>query len=193
MGAKIIMVKNKTNDLPDPIITNDSIDSIVQEPKQAPVPDASVLSKLLAEVEELKRKDEVNQKELEMLKAVADKGRVFNYESNKTEKKPIKVKLSVFNGGIIIGWQTLKDRLIKNPTTGMTVGEEQSYEVLVLDAKNETKTIQIEGYPAFSNARYDERIEAEVIGKKEDWNGEVTYTIRLNDGREIELNGRFVN
>lgn len=153
----------------------------------------TVVEQLLKKVEDLERRDEENQKKLTMLAAVADKGRVFNYESNQVDKKPVRVKLSVFGGGLIVGWRTLKDELIKHPSTGAIVGEEQAYEILVLDKEDKTTKVVLGSYPAFSDARYSERIEAEVVSKKEGWDGSLMFDLKLEDGRVITLDARFVN
>jgi len=151
-----------------------------------------VINILQNKIEELEKKDIENQKKLKMLYDVADKGRVFNYENTNVEKKPFKVKLSMFQGGIIIGWKTLRDELIKNFITGLTVGESQEYELL-LDKEGQIETIKVSGYVAFSNARYNERIEAEVIGRKEDYNGKLEFEIKLPNGRQILMDAKFVN
>lgn len=148
---------------------------------------------LIKRIAELEKRDAENQAKLKMLYEVADKGRVFNYESSRAEKKPLRVKLSVYNGNIVIGWRTIKDELVKHPTTGRTVGENQEYELLLLSKEGVSSKVIVNGYPAFSAARYDSRIEAEVTGRKEDWNGEVTFDLSLPDGRTIPLNARFVN
>ena len=155
--------------------------------------ETSAIEALKAEVEALKAQNIKDQATMKMLYEVADKGRIFNYEAGKTEKKPIEVKLSLYGGGIIVGWRTIKDTLVKHPTTGRTVGEEQEYELLILDKENNTSKAIVVGYPAFSDARYTERIEAEVAGKKEDWNGDITFDVKLPDGRVIPLGSRFVN
>jgi hypothetical protein len=138
------------------------------------------------------------QEQIKTLMAVADKGRLFNYEAGKTQKKPLKVKLSLFNDQIITGWRTLKDDLIKHPTTGKTVGEVQEYEITLL-GKNAAGQYAVENkavlnsFQAFSDARYTERIEVEVVGKKEDMNGKFTYDIQLPEGSLIQLEERFLN
>ena len=103
-----------------------------EEEQDVPAKEGSptnVMENLLAKVEQLEKKDIENQAKLKMLTEVADKGRVFSYESNiKADKKPFKIKLSVFQNGIIVGWRTVKDELVKHPTTGLTVGEHQEYE-----------------------------------------------------------------
>jgi len=133
------------------------------------------------------------QAQIKMLEAVADKGRVFNYQTSNSPKKPIKIKLSVYQEKLIVGWKTLEDSLIKNPTTGLTVGEVQRYEIKLLDKTGEESLIEIVGYPAFSAARYNERVECEVQGKKEDYDGKVSYDVILPDGRTISLQSQFIN
>jgi len=154
---------------------------------------SDALGNLLAKVEELERKDKENQAKLKMLYEVADKNRVVNYESKATEKKSFKIKMSLFSDGIIVGWRTVRDELVKHPTTGTIVGENQEYELLILDNEGKIKKVNVIGYPAFSNARYNERVECEVVGRKESFEGKVAFDIRIPDGRVIEVPCQFVN
>lgn len=133
------------------------------------------------------------QKQLKMLYEVADKNRVQNYESQRAEKKPFKVKLSVFDGKIIVGWQTKRDELIRDPRTGTTIGEKQEIEIRLLDNDGNLTNAVLDGYVSFSNARYGERIDAEVINRKEDYNGNTSFDVKLPNGRTITLDARFVN
>lgn len=134
------------------------------------------------------------QKTLEMLKSVADKGRVYNYESQqKTDKKPKRVKLGKYDGGYIIAWETQKDELVKHPVTGATIGENQQIQVKILMPNGDIVSKDFSSYVQFSNARYDERISVDVIGTAEDYNGKITWTLELPDGRHITLNPAFVN
>lgn len=152
-----------------------------------------LLKTMAAEIQSLKAKDEENQKTLKMLYEVADKGRVYNYENSQPKKQSSKVKLSVFNGQIMIGWRSVKDEKIFHPQTGKQIGENQEYELLLIDKEGNKSTVTLHGYETFSNARYTERIEAEVVSKKEDWQGNYTFDIKLPDGRVISLDSRFVN
>ena len=147
---------------------------------------------LVKKIEELERRDKENQDRLALLYSVADKGKVLNYESKKEGKKPMKVYLSNFSGGIIVGWRTIKDKLIKNPTTGLTVGEEQQYELLVEDS-GEIKKVLVNSYAAFSEARYGDRVECEVVGKKEDFDGKISFDVSLPNGKIITIDSKFVN
>lgn len=133
------------------------------------------------------------QEQLKMLKEVADKGRIYNYESQRPGVKSLKIKLSVFKDQVVIGWRTLKDELIKDSRTGATVGESQQYELKLLDKEGNVNNVVIDGYENFSNARYSQRIDAEVIAKKESWDGNQTFDVKLNDNRTIQLDSRFVN
>ena len=153
------------------------------------------VASLAAKVEALEKKDGENQKELEMLRAVADKGRLYNYENKIVGegKKSIFVSLSVHDEKIVIGWRTLKDVLVKNPTTGLTVGEEQEYELLLLGEDEKIQKIIIKGYARFSEIRYFNRIRVKVVGRKEDENGNFTFSLQITDDRVIELDQRFVN
>lgn len=162
------------------------------EPAKVEV-DKMMLDNLLASVIELQRKDAENQKQLAMLSAVADKGRVFNYENLHAEKKPIRVRLSKYGGGIIVGWRTVKDELVKHPTTGLIVGEVQEYELLVQNDAGEIEKKSVLGYPAFSAARYDDRIEAEVMGRREDYEGKITFDAQLPNGSMLSISSQFVN
>lgn len=131
---------------------------------------------------------------LKMLEHVADKGRLMNYENNQgPKKKPMKAHLSLYGEGIITGWRTVKDELIKHPSTGAVIGETQEYELLILGKDDSITKTSVVGYPAFSNSRYNERIEVEIIGKKEDFDGKITFDVKLPDGRVIKLDPRFIN
>lgn len=151
------------------------------------------VTSLIEKIESLEKKDAENQAKLKMLYEVADKGRIFNYENRISEKKPMKVSLSVHEGNIIVGWRTIKDVLIKNPTTGLTVGEEQQYEILLLDKEGGINKVIINGYPRFTEIRYTERITCEVVGKKEGFDGNITFSVNLPDGRTIDLDAKFIN
>ena len=134
------------------------------------------------------------QKTLEMLRGVADKGRVYSYESQqKTDKKIKRVKLSKHDGGLIIAWETQKDELVKHPVTGATIGENQQIEVKILTPDGEIRSKDFNSYVSFSNARYDDRVECDVIGTSEDYNGKITWTLALPDGRNVTIDPRYVN
>src|SRR3990167_309582 len=65
--------------------------AVFDNPTQPQTPRESGDSALLKRVAELERRDEDNQKKLEMLYAVADKGRLFKYGSGAAEKKHLQL------------------------------------------------------------------------------------------------------
>lgn len=163
------------------------VEEVPQEPKAAETSETVSISK---------EQWDATQKQIKMLLSVADKGRVFSYEMKENSqkgKKPIRVKVSAFAGGYIIKWRSIKDNLIQHPTSGMTVGEEQVYEVVVLKPDNSLENITVNGYPRFSDARYNNREECDVISKSEDFEGNTTYDVVLPDGRTIKLAEAFLN
>ena len=132
---------------------------------------------------------------LKMLEEVADKGRVMNYETKNAAqgKKPMRAQLSVFGDGILVGWRTMKDELIKHPTSGLVIGETQEFELLLLKPDDTIEKVTLNGYPTFSNARYNARIEVEIVGKEEDFEGNLKFTVKLPDGRTTKLAAAFLN
>ena len=139
---------------------------------------------------------EALQNKLKMLEDVADKGRILNYQTQQSkDKKPITVKMSVFNDKYIIGWKTLKFELGRNPLTGRAIwgGETAEYEINLMDKEGNESTEVISGYSAFSDAKYNERVECAVIAKKENMNGQLTYEVALPNGKTIELESWAIN
>ncbi len=132
---------------------------------------------------------------LKMLEEVADKSRLLNYETKNAAagKKPMKAQLSVIGDGFLVGWRTMKDELIKHPTSGMVIGETQEFELLVLQKDDTIQKVTVNGYPAFSNVRYNQRAEVEIVGKEEDFDGNVKFNVKLPDGRVHKLAGAFIN
>lgn len=132
------------------------------------------------------------QARLRMLYDVADKGRILNYESRTAEKKPLNIKLSRYKGGVIVGWRTITDHAVFHPTTGKQVGEKQEYELLV-DVEGVVDKHIVHSYPNFTDARYSDRIECQVTGKSEDYEGKLTYSVKLPSNRIIQLASQFIN
>lgn len=133
------------------------------------------------------------QDSLKMLYDVADKGRVQSYEQQKQGKRISKAKVSIFNGKHIVGWRVDRDINIYHPTTGKQIGEEQKIELTLLDNVGEKSTMNIDGYKQFSDIRYAERVECDIVSRKEDSEGHWIFELKLPDGRLVSLDSRFVN
>ena len=147
-------------------------------------------------VEVSKKEWEAVQEKLRMLEEVADKGRILNYQTkNAPTKQPITVKISEYNDKYIVGWRTKKFELGRSPTTGRTIwgGETAEYEVKFVDKEGNETTEVINGYSAFSDARYDKRVDCAVLAKKETNEGKFLYDVALPGGKVITIDLDFVN
>lgn len=186
--AAVAVQQEATQDAPE---VQNVPESSLEAPKAKPVSEVELLK---AQVAELARKDAEKDKVIEMLREVADKGRVFSWEAKQAKSgKPQKVKLTVIDGNVVVGWRTIKDELIKDPRTGRTSGEVQQYEFLLLSKDGSTSSKVVDGYEAFSNYRYDQRIECDVLSKSEGYDGNIEFELGLPDGRKLKLNSRFIN
>ncbi len=162
------------------------------EPKNETAPVPETVPEV--NVQELLETVEKQSEQIKMLTAVADKGQMLNYQSKQAQgKKPMKVSLSIYDEKIVTGWRTIKDMPIFNPTTGLQTGEVQEYEIVLLDKEGKTSKGSINGYKRFSDMQYNERIEVEVVGKNEDYDGKIEYEVLLPDGRQIKIDTRFIN
>ena len=99
----------------------------------------------------------------------------------------------MFDGKFVIGWATLKDNLIKSPSTGLVVSEEQQYEILLLAPDDSISKAKIDSYSVFTDVRYTERVEVDVVSQSEDYEGKLTFDVKLPDGRIIKLGSQFLN
>ncbi len=200
-GLKIHSSKHTPTQPPAPVTeanqTNDkaSIEPVDHTVVTAP---ASISNSgdlaLLKRIEELERLNAESQKNYQMLYAVADKGRLFNWESKQGGgSQGQKVKLSIVDNKVLVGWKTLRDELVHDPKTGRTTGEFQQYELLLYGNDGQHSTKIVDGYLNFSNLRYENRIDCQVLGRSESYEGKITFEVGLEDGRKVNLDGRFVN
>lgn len=159
-------------------------------PARGAVPEDALLKRLA----ELERRDAENQKKLQMLEAVADKGRVFSWESRQNKQgHGQKVRISVIDGNFLVGWRTVRDELVNDPRTGRTIGELQQYELKLLSSDGTETTREVNGYLNFSNLRYERQVECPILSRSESYDGSTTFRIGLPDGREVSLASNFIN
>lgn len=134
--------------------------------------------KVLADMAKLKENDE-------LLREVADKGRLERIEGLRKQGKLIKsVNISGMNGKKILGWITLKNivefdfqgRLIEDQTVKLFFQDKSEMEMrLVSFNRNKTFT------------------KGEVIAESKDMDGKVTYKVMFPDGETLEISENFVN
>lgn len=203
MAAKKIIITEELKTLNPELLKDvnvgDKFDVIPELVLKAPAPGPKPPKTTVGEAPEMVQisKEQLSDilNKLKMLEEVADKGRVLNYETKNASagKKPMRAQLSLIGDGILVGWRTMKDELIKHPTSGLVIGETQEFELLVLKPDDTIEKVSLSGYPTFSNARYNQRIEVEIIGKEEDFDGNLKFSVKLPDGRVTKLAAAFIN
>lgn len=120
----------------------------------------------------------------EKVNYVADKDRVARYDAiNKTKTAELPIAgISVIDGRNIIGWKTVfNEAEFRNGQ----YYENQVIEVMFEDG-SKMKLNLVEFY------RHRTKVSGEVVKKTQQESGEV-WTIRLPDGKEVELGLEFIN
>lgn len=135
----------------------------------------------------LARLDNV-EKDNEMLKYASDKGRLAKYEimNQKDIIRTAKISFLKDNKGkqqAVVAWRTVQDDVYLD-AHGI-YHEDQVIEVtLEDDSKNKLRYIDF--------ARLVEKKEGEIIKKKQTKDGEV-FKIQMKDGKEYDLDIKFIN
>lgn len=159
--------------------------------------DKSTLAEILKRldsVDEMKAELAKKDKDIEKLLAVADKGRMQNWESQHSEGELIRtVRLSMWERQVVLGWKTVKNEV------GFINGvlrEEQTIKVFLLQTDKDGKIAapkEVEVNLLNFN-RFVEKVDAEVIKQSKDSKtNRVTYTVKLKDGMELEYDIAFLN
>ena len=139
--------------------------------------DVDVLKNLLDKVAVLEEK--TNQ-----IEQTSSQDQIRKIEALRAQGKLVKsVKVRRFDGGLVLGWKTLRDNVW---VADGKLHEEQDIEVYMDDGtKKETtllrfgRTVQYESYEVLKEARTGA--------------GEIEFTLMLPDGRELVVNSKYVN
>jgi len=143
-----------------------------------------VLERLLDTVEKQGEK-------IKDLESAADVGRLSRIQQARNAGKLVKsAKLSIYEGKVVLGWSRVKDDVYFDESGRLH--EDQQVELYLDNGKNKkpTKTEPM-SYRAF--ARLTTKIEGEVIKESKDKEGQIMFTVQLEDGREFELPIVFLN
>ncbi len=162
--------------------------SVPAEKKNTVPVDRSVLEQILANQKKLDETIANQAKTIEMLRSVADKGRLAKFEEqNRGTQLVRRAKVGVWRGDVILGFTMVKDEV------GFENGvlkENQVIRVYLDKGKGKEPVPTDLEYLFFY--RNLSRLEGEVIREARSSTGE-TRTIKLDDGREFELDVRFIN
>lgn len=143
---------------------------------------------LKASNENLVNKDAGRQKEIDMLKSVADRGRLDRYEAENSEGGEVirTARVGFWEDMPILGWKTVVDEV------GFRDGALRFKQIVKLfldEGKEAPKEVEVEQLYWAQNTICKV---GEVVEKNSDKNGQY-WTIEMKDGRRVKLDIRFVN
>jgi hypothetical protein len=148
----------------------DASPEMVEVPKET-------LEKVMATVAE-------QQKQINILTEAADKGRLSFIQQRRDAGKLVKTaKLTTLNGDVVVGWKILEDDV--RFESGRLI-EKQTVKIFFKGGKD----IDM-GLRAFSVE--SGKTEGEVIKESKDKDGNVFFTLQLENGDEIEIQDIFLN
>lgn len=165
------------HDLPEP------------EPEKKTVTvNADALAQMMKDLETLK-------KDNEMLKSVADVGRVSRYQAQHGKPQPKVVRISRYPNAkgerrFVLAWTNKADEVYQDPVTRV-YHEKQDVELIFDD--NTTSIVPLKHW-----ALNAEKIEAEIQSATTDMNGQTTYVVTITGdeatkGQKLTIGSVFVN
>lgn len=149
-----------------------------------------ILSQMEAQtalIQQMQDNDKKRTEEIEMLKNIADKGRMAKYEDKNRSNLVSTARVSLWNGVPILAWSKILDEV------GFRDGKLQTRQVIriFLDELQD-------GQPRHEDLDYLFWAQntvgevGEVIKKETDQDG-TYWTIQMKDGRHVKLDIRFIN
>lgn len=163
-------------------MAKDKLDEDVVEPTSKKKDNVEIpkdtLQKMMDRLEKL-------EKDNELLKEVSDKEKLRKIEELRNGGKLVKnVNLNTLNNKIIIGWSKIKDDVYFDEQGRLH--EEQIIAVVFQDGSKTDLD-----YRSFS--RLSTKLKGEVISESKDRDGNSNMKVLLPDGREIDIDIKFIN
>lgn len=138
-------------------------------------------------LEEILRNQKAQQEKIEMLTSVADKARLAHWDKLHPQGNLIRrANLGKWKGKIVIGWAKVKDEV------GFIHGVLREEQIIKLFLDNGTKEPETEDVEFLTFYRNVERVFGDIVKESRGAYGE-TRTLQLEDGRQFEVDIRFIN
>lgn len=154
-----------------------------------------VLESIVSRMEELEASNKKIQEEnkakdadIEMLKSISDKARLAKYEQQSNSSIIRTAKVSFWNDVAILAWQTSKDYV--GFKDGRVLVDQRIK--LFLDKLDEEKNPVVEEVDYLYWVQNTRSKSGDIIEKKDKTSGSF-YTIKLPDGKIVELDVRYIN
>lgn len=124
---------------------------------------------------------------LDRVEAAAEKSRLARYDENNKGNKGKVIRLRTIEGKVVISWDDMTANTVeKSPKTGAW-GEDQRIRIHLEDKTSKEMDLVI-----FN--RHFVHLEADVLSEtKVSGTNETIYKVRTDDGREYEINTKFIN
>lgn len=138
---------------------------------------ASVLKRLLDRVDTLESKSS-------LLEAAADQNKLIQIQNMRNAGKLVKSAMVSKLGPLyVMGWKVVRDEV---HFEGEKLVETQVVKVFLSDKTEKEMSLR-----EFNTGLTRER--GEIIGENKNKDGNITYKMQFNDGREIEIGGAYIN
>lgn len=135
------------------------------------------------ELVKILKKMEENEKEIKMLKEVADKGRLAHWQSTHEKESPKIYRLTTHDDKVVLGWKMVTNQVWKDSN-----GEWQEKQEIQLSLDNGEKVIL--SYPEFITKTH--KIEARLVGSSQ--KGSITFLeLETASGEKYVVDSTFVN
>jgi hypothetical protein len=152
--------------------------------KMVEVPE-DVLEKILAKQEKQDDENAKLKQEIEILREVADKGRLNKADQLRADGKIMKiVRLYKIGDSYVVGWKRIKDEVYTDERG--VIHEDQVVEYYF----NQGEPQQMSDVKFSRNQRQEK---CEVISETKDKDGKVTYTVLTPKGQELSIDITFIN
>lgn len=147
--------------------------------------DSAILEDLLGRVKKMESENVELRQAQKDYESTASQDQILKIEKLRNSGKLVKsIRLNFYGNKMVVGWKSTHDDVYVD-TTGKII-ELQKTE-LTFDDKSSIEITQIEF------ARRKLQREYEVIKEGRDRDGNMIYTVLTDGGKEIEVDGRFVN
>lgn len=151
----------------------------------------SVLEKILKKQEdadELAKKQAI---EIEILREVADKGRLNKADQTRADGKLLKtVRLSKLGDKYVVGWKRIKDEVYTDERGVIHEDQVVEYYFHNIDKENPSVPEQMSDVKFSRNRRQED---CEVVGENKDRDGKFTYIVLTKTGLELPIDITFIN
>lgn len=148
--------------------------------------DAAVLEEVLSKLKNLETQNEelkTAQKEYEQ---TASQDQILKIEKLRASGKLVKaVRINFYDGQMVTEWRSTADDVYIEPATGKEVSVQKT-KLIFSDGKEKE-------IPQLDFARRKLQREYEVIKEGKDKDGNMLYTVLTEGGKEIEIDGRYIN